>query len=73
MKWLRRVRDNIVRDVARETVRQMAAGGGWREFLPPVVLRDCVYMVTKDGCVYRMHWDSGSQMEQITQIRAGGR
>ncbi len=40
-----------------------------QEFLPPVVLRDTVYMVTKGGAIYAMRYDQTTEMEKIMQIR----
>ena len=62
-------RASLIRDIAAETVRQLESGHGWQEFLPPVALRDCIYMVTKDGAIYRMHQDQVAGMEIVTQIR----
>jgi hypothetical protein len=70
MKWLGKIRQAFIRDVAGETIRQLEGQRGcWEEFLPPVAFHDCIYMVTKTGSVYRMHQDSMQGMEIITQIR----
>jgi len=49
----------------------MSGRSGWEEFLPPVMLRDSIYMVTKNGSIYRLAKDSASEMEFITQIKRG--
>lgn len=68
MNWLKKIHQALVRDIAVETVRTLESRRGWQEFLPPVAFRDCVYMFTKDGAIYRMHQDSTTGMEIITQI-----
>lgn len=69
MKWIARIRDAFVRDVAAATVSQLQ-DGGWGKFLPPVAFRDCVYLMREDGTLYRMTQDHTQGMEVITQIKS---
>lgn len=67
MKWFAKLRANLIRDIATETERRMTSTG-WGKFLPPVALRDCIYLVREDGAIYRMHQDPAMGMEIIAKI-----
>ena len=69
LKWIRKIRAALVRDVAVETAQQLQ-GGGWGKFLPPVAFRDCVYLMREDGTLYRMQQDNMIGMEVIVQIKS---
>ena len=69
MKWLNKIRATLIRDIAIATETRMTTAG-WGKFLPPVVLRDCIYLVREDGAIYRLHQDAMQGMELITQIKA---
>ena len=75
MKWIknwrskRRIEQN--KEIANEVIRQLDNKRGWEKFLPPVVVRDTVYLVTEDGSIYAMKYDDYSNMEMIVQIRHG--
>ena len=56
------------REIAKAVYDELSASRGWEKFLPPVVLRDTVYLVTESGSVYAMRQDS-SGMELIMEIR----
>ena len=67
MKWLQKMRAALIRDVAAETVRQLHSNHYWQEFLPPVVVREDVYLVTKNGTIYKMRQDHGGY-EMIMKV-----
>ena len=69
MFGFKRRRKALIREIAVEVVSQLSNSRGWEKFLPPVVCRDKVYMVTEDGKIYGMREDTLSGMEIITQIR----
>lgn len=69
-KWLEKRRADRAREIAK-AVRAELGNGGWEKFLPPVAVRDTVYMVTENGSIYAMREDSQSGMEMIVQIRRG--
>lgn len=71
MNWFKRRRERLAKEIAAEVSKKLEAQG-WNEFLPPVAFRDCVYLVTKNGSIYRMTQDMGAGMEQICQIRSMG-
>lgn len=58
----------FVREIASEVVSTLENTHRWKEFLPPVAFRDYVYLVTKDGTIYRMGIDQSSGMETICKI-----
>jgi hypothetical protein len=68
MMWFRKLRQSFISAIATETVRQIENNRPFREFLPPVAFRDAVYLMTKDGMVYRMQFDHQSNTEIFTQI-----
>lgn len=55
------------REIAKAVYAELSADRSWQKFLPPVVVRDTVYLVTEDGAIYAMRQDS-SGMEMITKI-----
>ena len=69
--WIKNKRKSRNKEIANEVVSQLSSSSGWEKFLPPVQLRDAVYMVTENGSVYKMRYDECSQMEMIIQIRRG--
>lgn len=69
MKWFKKRRQKLISDIANEVVRTLENSRGWEKFLPPVAMRDTVYMMTEDGKVYAMKYDHTSNMEVIMQIR----
>ena len=69
LKWLKARRIRRDREIARAVRQELEAQQGWEKFLPPVVLRDKVYMVTESGSIYAMHYSDINDMELITQIR----
>lgn len=70
MRWLKRRRKALVHDIAVEVIRQLESQRGWKKFLPPVAMRDTVYMVTEDGEVWAMKWNDLTNMECIMRIRS---
>ena len=67
-KWLEKKRLKRNREIAFEVVQQISnMGSGWEKFLPPVVVRDRVYMLTENGTIYRMNVD-GDSFETITKV-----
>lgn len=68
--WLKRRKNRRLREIA-QAVRNELSPDGWEKFLPPVVLRDTVYMLTESGAVYAMRYDDRDNMEQIIKIRSG--
>lgn len=68
MKWLKNRRKALIGDIAKEVIDQLGSSRGWRKFLPPVALRDCVYFVTEDGAIYKMKYDSTNEMEVFMKI-----
>ncbi len=71
MKWFKNRRKALIRDIANEVMTQLENRRGWKKFLPPVAMRDTVYMMTEDGTVYGMKQDFNSNMEVIYQIKVG--
>jgi len=67
MKWLNKIRQALINDIAAATERRMT-GQGWGKFLPPVAFRDCVYLMREDGAIFRMHQDPMRGMEIITKL-----
>ena len=57
----------LIRDIAREVISQLENSRGWQEFLPPVSHEGLVYMMTKNGDIYRMNKDF-SGFETICKI-----
>lgn len=70
MGWFRKKRQLLVRDIAAEVINQLEGQRGWREFLPPVAFRDCVYFMTKDGQIFRMEPDGVTGQERFCKIMA---
>lgn len=68
MNWFKKRRQALIRDIAAEVIGQLEARKGWKKFLPPVALRDSLYMVTEDGAIYVMKQDHAG-MEVVMQIR----
>ena len=66
IKFFEKRRKKINREIANEVYELLSSGNGWEKFLPPVVVRDVVYMVTENGSIYAMKNDNG--FEQIIQI-----
>lgn len=62
-------RKKLIEDIAYKVIEQLEQKRGWKEFLPPVAMRDTVYLVTKDGEIYAMRYDHTNEMEMITKIR----
>lgn len=62
-------RHELIRDIAREVISQLQGQRAWETFLPPVVLRDTVYMVTVDGKIYIMREDGMTNQPIIQLIR----
>lgn len=69
MTWFKRRRKALIRDIANEVITQLENQRGWKKFLPPVAMRDTVYMMTEDGEVWAMRWNHASNMEIIMKIR----
>jgi len=67
-KWIKKRRDRKNKAIAM-AVRNELSAGGWEKFLPPVTIRDKMYMVTENGNIYRMDIDDLADMERIIQIR----
>ena len=70
MKWFKKRRQKLISDIANEVVKTLENSRGWEKFLPPVVVRDTMYMVTEDGKIYAMRYDMTSEMEMIIKIRS---
>ncbi len=68
MKWFKNRRKALIRDIANEVISQLENQRGWKKFLPPVALRDTIYMVTEDGSIYAMREDM-TGMATIMQIK----
>lgn len=69
MNWFKNRRKALIRDIAKEAISQLENQRGWKKFLPPVAMRDTVYMMTEDGEVYAMRYDHTSNMEIIMKIK----
>lgn len=69
-KWLQRRREKRNREIARAVYAELSASQGWERFLPPVVLRDRLYLVTESGTIYALQYDDLSGMEQIIKIHS---
>ena len=63
----KRIREynRLARDIASEVGSNLR--GGYDKFLPPVTLRDKIYMVTESGSIYRMDCNELG-MESIVEI-----
>lgn len=70
LKWLQKRRDRRNREIAKAVHAELAGRQGWERFLPPVVLRDRLYLVTESGTIYALQHDDLSGMEQIITIRS---
>ena len=68
LKWLKKRRERRNREIAQAVYKELSASRGWKKFLPPVALRDTLYMVTEDGAIFAMRQDE-SGLERITTIR----
>jgi hypothetical protein len=68
-KWLKRRRERRLKEIAEAVHKELTGAQGWETFLPPVAIRDTLYMVTQNGSIYAMQLDHTSGMEQIIQIR----
>lgn len=68
MKYFKNRRKALIRDIANEVISQLESQRGWQKFLPPVALRDTIYMVTEDGTIYAMREDV-TGMATIMKIR----
>ena len=66
-RWKQR-KANERKEIAKAVYAELTADRSWQKFLPPVVVRDTVYLVTEDGAIYAMRQDS-SGMEMIIQIK----
>lgn len=69
-KWLRDRRARRAREIAK-AVRMELGNSGWEKFLPPVALRDSIYLVTENGSIYVVREDINAGMETFVQIRRG--
>jgi len=67
-EYFARRRQKRNREIAEAVLEKLQERQGWKKFLPPVAVRDVVYMVTEDGSVYALKQDH-SGMEVIMQIR----
>ena len=61
-KWLKKRRQQRDREIANAVYDRLSPGG-WKKFLPPVVLRDKIYLVTEDGTVYSLHENHDGRAE----------
>lgn len=72
--WLKKRKNDkrraLVNEIASATYNALSGGRGWEKFLPPVVLRDSIYMVTENGSIYRLKYDPVTEMEMVMQIRS---
>lgn len=69
MKFFKNRRKALIQDIANEVVSNLESKRGWKKFLPPVAVRDTLYMVTEDGSIYAMRFDTEMCMEIITTIK----
>jgi len=65
-EWLEKRRRKHLREIAAAVANELRAEP-WGKFLPPVALRDCLYIMSENGRLYRMH-DDGTGMELITRL-----
>ena len=68
-KYFKKKREIRNREIAKAVYAELSASKGWEKFLPPVVLRDKVYMVTENGSIYAMKADTFDGYEQIITIQ----
>lgn len=69
IKWLERRRKKRNREIAIAVGEHLQGmGHSWEQFLPPVAVRDCLYMTTKSGKIYRLNCFEGTGLELITEI-----
>lgn len=68
IKWLKKRRQQRNREIAEAVYKELTTSQSWEKFLPPVVIRDRMYMVTESGSIYAMQWDELNDMEQIIKI-----
>ncbi len=69
IKWMKKRSERRNREIAQAVYKEISASRGWEKFLPPVAVRDTIYMVTESGSVYAMRCNCGDGMERIIQIR----
>jgi hypothetical protein len=62
--------DKFVDRIAERVFQKLSGQQGWERFLPPVVLRDTIYMVTENGSIYAMRYNELDHMEQIITVRS---
>ncbi len=68
-KFFKRRRQKLINDIADAVYKELSASNGWEKFLPPVAIRDKLYMVTENGSIYAMNCDGMDGYEQIIQLR----
>jgi len=61
-------RKKLINEIANAVVNKLESQKGWHKFLPPVVIRDCMYMMTEDGEIYRMDAGGIDGMEMVIKI-----
>lgn len=60
----------LIRLLVAKLANRLSADRSWEKFLPPVAVRDNLYMVTENGSIYRMSFDAGGY-ELISEIKRG--
>ena len=68
-KWLKDREERKAERIAASVARKVSYLPHPDRFLPPVVLRDKMYLVTEGGSIYAMQLDHMSEMEIIVQIQ----
>jgi hypothetical protein len=67
-KWYKKRQEKKINDIANAVVQKLHNQQGWKKFLPPVAMRDKIYMVTENGEIYCMYHDQVQQTEMIMKI-----
>jgi hypothetical protein len=68
IKWFRRKRIERNKEIAKAVAAEIGECGSRYKFLPPVTLRDAIYLVTEGGTVFKLCQDFSGQ-EMIIKIR----
>jgi len=64
-----KLKKKLINEIANAVVNKLESQKGWQKFLPPVAIRDCLYMVTEDGAIYRMDCGGMDGMERLMKIQ----
>jgi len=67
-KWYKKRQKKKINDIANAVVQKLHDQQGWHKFLPPVAMRDKIYMVTENGSIYCLYYDEVQRTEMVMKI-----